>query len=114
MRVSVKDVRRAVQTRGLRRHRRGTLRPRDEILESDETLDLWIRRQAITAHLVSSTCRMGTADDPTADVDQYWRVRGTQRLRVIDALIVPEAVRANWNLTVITMVELAADFVRES
>ena len=62
----------------------------------------------------SSTCREATADDPTAVIDQYGRVHGTQGLRVSDALIVPEAVRANWNLTVIAMTELAADFVRES
>ena len=39
---------------------------------------------------------------------------GHRGSRVSDALIVPEAVRANWNLTVIAMTELAADFVRES
>ena len=85
--------------------------PSDEILESDEALNLWMRRQVITAHHVSSTCRMGRADDGTAVVDQYGRVHGTRGLRVIDASIMPEAVRANPNLTVIAMAEMAADFV---
>ncbi len=85
--------------------------PSDEILESDEALDLWMRRQVITAHHVSSTCRMGPADDPMAVVDQYGKVHGAQGLRVIDASIMPEAVRANPNLTVIAMAEMAADFI---
>ena len=88
--------------------------PSDEILESDEALDMWMRRQVITAHHVSSTCRMGPADDRTAVVDQYGRVHGTQGLRVIDASIMPEAVRANPNLTVIAMAEMAADFMKTS
>ena len=84
----------------------------DEVLESDDALDLWMNRQVITAHHVSSTCRMGPADDPTTVVDQYGRVHGTQGLRVIDASIMPEAVRANPNLTVIAMAEMAADSVK--
>ena len=85
--------------------------PSDEILEA---LNLWMRRQVLTAHHVSSTCRMGPADDQTAVVDQYGRVHGTQGLLVVDASIMPEAVRANPNLTVIAMAEMAADFVKES
>ena len=62
-----------------------------------------MRRQVITAHHVSSTCRMGPKDDPMAVVDQYGRVHGAQGLRVIDASIMPEVVRANPNLTVMAM-----------
>ena len=84
----------------------------DEVLASDEALDLWMKRNVITAHHVSSTCRMGPADDATAVVDQYGRVHGAEGLRVVDASIMPEAVRANPNLTVIAMAEMAADFVK--
>ena len=88
--------------------------PSNEILENEEALNLWMRRRVITAHHVSSTCRMGPADDRTAVVDQYGRVHGARGLRVIDASIMPEAVRANPNLTVIAMAEMAADFVKQS
>ena len=88
--------------------------PSDDVLDSNEALDQWMRRQVITAHHVSSTCCMGPAGDPMAVVDQYGRVHGTQSLRVIDASIMPEAVRANPNLTVIAMAETAADFMKES
>ena len=87
--------------------------PSDEVLKSDDALNLWMKRQVITAHHVSSTCRMGPANDPTAVVDQYGRVYGTEGLRVVDASIMPEAVRANPNLTVIAMAEMLADLVKQ-
>ena len=66
----------------------------------------------ITAHHVSSTCRMGPMNDKTAVVDPYRRVYGTQGLRIVDASIMPEAVRTNPKLTVIAMAEMAADLVK--
>ena len=65
-----------------------------------------MRRQVITAHYVSSACRMGRAGGDTAVVDQRGMVHGTQGLRIVDASIMPEAVRANPNLTVITMADM--------
>ena len=56
----------------------------------------------------------GTRNDQTAVVDQYGRMHGIRGLRIVDASIIPEAVRANPNLTVIAMAEMAADFVKES
>ena len=47
-------------------------------------------------------------------VDQYGRVYGVDGLRVIDASIMPDTVRANLNLTVIGMAERAADFIKGS
>ena len=56
---------------------------------------------------------MGPASDPLAVVDQYGRVYGVDGLRVIDASIMPDTVRANLNLTVIAMAERAAYLVKE-
>lgn len=86
--------------------------PSDAVLDDVAALNLWVKRNVITAHHVSSTCRMGPAGDQTAVVDQFGRVHGAQGLRVVDASIMPEAVRANPNLTVIAMAEMAADFVK--
>ncbi len=88
--------------------------PSDDILENDDALNLWMRRQVITAHHISSTCRMGPTGDETAVVDQHGMVHGTAGLRIVDASIMPEAVRANPNLTVIAMAEMVADVVKES
>ena len=87
--------------------------PSDEVLHSDDALDSWMKREVITAHHVSSTCKMGPSDDPLAVVDQYGRVHGVDRLRVVDASIMPDTVRANLNLTVIAMAERAADLIKE-
>ncbi len=88
--------------------------PPDEVLTDDDALDSWMRREVITAHHVSSTCKMGPSSDPMAVVDQYGRVYGVDGLRIVDASIMPDTVRANLNLTVIAMAERAADFIGRS
>ena len=88
--------------------------PSDDVLRDDDALDDWMKREVITAHHVSSTCKMGPSNDPLAVVDQYCRVYGVDGLRVVDASIMPDTVRANLNLTVIAMAERAADLIKES
>ena len=85
--------------------------PSDDILVDDDALDSWMKREVITAHHVSSTCKMGPSSDPLAVVDQYGKVYGVDGLRVIDASIMPDTVRANLNLNVIAMAERAADLI---
>ena len=86
--------------------------PSDDVLFNDDALDSWMKREVITAHHVSSTCTMGPSSDPLAVVDQYGRVYGVDGLRVVDASIMPDTVRANLNLTVIAMAERAVDFIK--
>jgi choline dehydrogenase len=62
---------------------------------------------------ISATCKMGPASDPAAVVDQYGRVHGVRNLRVADASIMPDCVRANTNLTTMMIGERIADFIRE-
>ncbi len=87
--------------------------PTDDVLRDDYALDAWMKREVVTAHHISSTCKMGPADDPMAVVDQYGRVHGVDGLRIVDASIMPDTVRANLNLTVMAMAERAADLIRE-
>ena len=86
--------------------------PSDDALRDDDALDSWMKREVVTAHHVSSTCKIGPSDDPMAVVDQYGMVYGVDGLRIIDASIMPDTVRANLNLTVIAMAERAADFIK--
>ena len=86
--------------------------PPDDVMDSDDALDSWMKREVVTAHHVSSTCKMGPSNDPLAVVDQYCRVYGVEGLRIVDASIMPDTVRANLNLTVLAMAERAADFIR--
>ena len=48
---------------------------------------------------------MGPDSDPKAVVDQYGKVHGMEGLRVVDASIMPDCIRANTNVTT-----LAASF----
>ena len=88
------------------------LSPTDEDLASDEALDRWLLRHVRTQHHSSGTCKMGPATDPMAVVDQYCRVHGLEGLRVVDASIMPDVIRANTNATTIMIAERAADLIK--
>lgn len=83
-----------------------------EDLHDDDALDRWMLRHADTGHHSSSTCKMGSADDPLAVVDQRGKVYGVEGLWVVDASILPETVRANINATVLMVAERMADWLR--
>ena len=55
---------------------------------------------------------MGTSDDPMAVVDQQLRVRGVSNLRIADASIMPDVVRANTNVTTMMIAERVSDFIK--
>ena len=86
--------------------------PTDAELETDEALDQWLMREVGTSHHVSSTCKMGHSSDSMAVVDQYGRVYGVEGLRVADASIMPDCVRANTNVTCMVIGERIADLIR--
>ena len=89
------------------------LSPTDADLASDDSLDAWLQQSAGIAGHTSVTCKMGPSSDPLAVVDQRCNVHGLRNLRVIDAAVMPDIVRANTNATIIMMAERAADFIRE-
>ena len=85
------------------------INPAGDDLASDDALDSWLRRTVRTSHHVSGTCKMGPASDPMAVVDPQLQVHGIEGLRVADASIMPDCIRANTNLTTIVIGEKAAD-----
>lgn len=87
------------------------LYPTDEALASDDALDDWLLEAVSTTNHISGTCKMGPASDPEAVVDQYGRVHGLEGLRVADASIMPDCVRANTNATTMMIGERMADLV---
>ncbi len=89
------------------------LEPPEEVLSSDEALNDWIMREVTTSQHISCTCKMGPASDPMAVVDQYGRVHGVQGLRVVDASIMPDCIRANTNVTTMMIGERISDFILE-
>ena len=90
----------------------GRITPTDEELASDAALDGWLLRNARTCYHVSGTCKMGPSSDPMAVVDQHGRVHGVEGLRVVDASIMPDVVRANTNATTLMIGERVADLMK--
>ena len=62
---------------------------------------------------MSGTCKMGPETDGGAVVDQHLNVPGVEGLKVLDASVMPDVVRANTNVTTMMIAERAADFIRE-
>lgn len=85
----------------------------DEDLASDEALDSWMLRNIGMGGFHSAgTCKMGTESDPMAVVDQFCHVHGLEGLRVVDASVMPDVVRANTNTTTIMIAERVADWIK--
>ena len=75
--------------------------------ESDSEADIWsfVQQYTSTIYHPTSTCCMGSVVDPAL------RVLGTERLRVVDASVMPSIVRGNTNATVIAIAEKAVDLI---
>jgi choline dehydrogenase-like flavoprotein len=74
---------------------------------SDSEADIWdwVRRASQTVYHPTSTCAMGSVVDPEL------RVYGVERLRVVDASVMPTITRANTNAATIMIAEKAADLI---
>jgi 4-pyridoxate dehydrogenase len=81
-----------------------------EAVKTDAEIDAFIRKTAITAHHPCGTCAMGIG--PEAVTDPQLRVRGVERLRLVDASIMPDLVSAHINACVLMIAEKASDVIR--
>lgn len=83
--------------------------PGEEVESDDEWLD-YARRAGSTVFHAIGSCRMG--HDPMAVVDDRLRVHGLERLRVVDASVMPTMPSANTNAATYMIAEKAADMIR--
>jgi choline dehydrogenase len=83
-----------------------------EVVDADTAAADFVRNNCGTIYHPTSTAKMGPDSDQEAVVDQYCRVRGVEGLRVVDASVMPNIVRANTNLTCIMIGERVADWMR--
>ena len=113
MRESVRICLELAEQEGLKEIIESCLDPAESDLASDDALDDWMLRNVRTSHHISGTCKMGPESDPMAVVDQFGRVHGLAGLRVADASIMPDCIRANTNVTAMVIGERIADFVKQ-
>lgn len=89
------------------------IQPTDEQLNDDEALNSWLKQNATTSHHITSTCKMGPNTDPMTVVDQFGKVHGIDGLRIGDASIMPNCVRANTNVPSMMVGEKIAEFIKQ-
>jgi 4-pyridoxate dehydrogenase len=77
---------------------------------SDADIDAFIRKTMVTFHHPACTCPMGLGQD--AVLDPQLRVLGAERLRVVDASVMPDLVTGQINACVLMLAERAADLIR--
>jgi choline dehydrogenase len=78
---------------------------------SDADLTALVEEFAETLYHPVGTCRMG--DDEAAVVDPALRVRGVERLRVVDASVMPRIIGGHTHAPTVMIAERAADLIRQ-
>ena len=85
--------------------------PGAHIAADDELLD-YARHKGSTVYHATCTCKMG--GDQMAVVDDQLRVHGLERLRVIDASVMPTVTSTNTNAPTIMIAEKGAELIRRA
>ena len=102
-------TRRIMAAKALARHQPEEFRPGPQA-QTDEQLATAAGELGTTIFHPVGTCKMG--NDPAAVVDDRLRVRGIERLRVIDASVMPRITSGNTNAPTYVIAELGARFLR--
>ncbi len=81
-------------------------------INSDESIDAWVKANVESAYHPSCSVKLGSDDDPMAVLDSDCRVRGCEGLRVVDSSIFPVITNGNLNAPSMMVAERAADLIR--
>ena len=79
-------------------------------IDSDDQIRSLLRHRTDSVYHPVGTCRMGK--DGFAVVDSQLRVHGLQRLRIVDASVMPTLIGGNTNAPTIMIAEKAVDMIR--
>jgi choline dehydrogenase len=110
MLAGMKLQRRIMGQPAIRHYIKEELNPGPQCETDDQLLD-YARAKGTTIFHPTSTCRMGS--DAKAVVDERLRVRGIDRLRVIDGSIMPTVVSGNTNASIVMIGEKGAKMLLE-
>ena len=102
-------VRRLFAAPALAKYCGAEILPGADIASDDELLD-YARQKGSTVYHATCTCKMGS--DQMAVVDDRLRVHGLERLRVIDASVMPTVTSTNTNAPTIMIAEKGAELIR--
>ncbi|HEX3505691.1 MAG TPA: choline dehydrogenase [Xanthobacteraceae bacterium] len=106
--AGLKALRGIMNQKVMRQYIAEELAPGDACV-SDEDFLAFSRATATTVYHPTSTCRMGS--DPNAVVDERLRVHGFERLRVVDASIMPTVASGNTNAAAVMIGEKGSDMI---
>jgi choline dehydrogenase len=109
MREGIKIARNIFHQKAFDHYRGKEISPGENI-NSDDGLNNFIRSKGDTAYHPSCTCKMG--NDDMSVVDQDLKVYGVEKLRVVDASIMPNIVSGNLNATTVMIAEKASDLIQ--
>jgi choline dehydrogenase len=109
MREGIKIARNIFHQKSFDHYRGKEISPGENI-NSNDGLNNFIRSKGDTAYHPSCTCKMG--NDDMSVVDQDLKVYGVEKLRVVDASIMPNIVSGNLNATTVMIAEKASDLIQ--
>ncbi len=109
LRLGFKIAREVAAQAALDPYRGDELSPGAKV-RTDEEIDGFIRRTAITAHHPAGTCKLGTGADAVLNPDLT--VKGIENLRVVDGSAMPDMVGAHINACILMMADKASDVIR--
>lgn len=102
-------IRTLAETEPMRAIIRNEIRPTASVASPEELLQ-YAKATGSTCWHPVGTCRMGS--DPSSVVDPQCRVRGIDKLRVIDASVFPHLTSSNTNIPVIMLAEKMSALLR--
>ena len=109
LREAFKLARETASQPALAPYRDREIKPGPEV-KTDADIEEFLRNTVLTVEHPACTCPMGTGPDSVLDPEM--RVRGTERLRVVDGSAMPDLTSAHINSTILMMAEKASDMIR--